>query len=254
MNPGELQQLLGLLFTIVQGGDGRYLKIRTPFHFPDGEVIEAFYAAQLARVTDLGRTNDYLRTHFLQQPLLAEELKALRADIGLSYGVVFSRGAMNVTVADKATVAIAIMNLAQASLSYVCLAGATSAKLELTMNNEKGGLASPPKAEPGLDRQLPHEPVAWAEDAKALWIEDGAGNLAILPPPGVEAEPLRIGRAIPGLDELLPLIPRWDGDLLASSALTQALSRHHLTLILRPLRGFDPERGYYVSRHPYVKG
>src|SRR5690348_14156947 len=55
------------------------------------------------------------------------------------------------------------------------------------------------------------EPVPWAADPEALWVQDRAGNLAIYPPPSVEAKPLRVGTQDPWpwFDALSPHVATW---------------------------------------------
>lgn len=92
----RVQQLLGVLFRCEQAGD--LLRIRTPFLYPDGDVIDIFCRSSQESVefTDLGETARWLhmQTHGTRRSIRqAALIHAICSDHGLEFrrGELFAR-------------------------------------------------------------------------------------------------------------------------------------------------------------------
>ncbi len=110
-----IRQQIGEMFLCTP--HDRYVRIRTPYLYPDGDVIDLFYREDNGRVTitDLGET---LRWFRLQTTSLRRSPKQRQIieDVCLNHGVELFRGMLVVRVRTQDEVAAGITRLAQAAL------------------------------------------------------------------------------------------------------------------------------------------
>ncbi len=105
----------GLLFTCVP--TNQYIRIQTPFLYPDGDIIDVFYQDQgdIATLTDLGETMRWLRMQTATQRESPKQ-RQLIADICLTHNVEIYRGMLMVRVRRSEDPAAAVMRLSQCML------------------------------------------------------------------------------------------------------------------------------------------
>lgn len=110
-----LREHLGELFQCIPHDP--YVRLRTPFMYPDGDLIDLYYSADngSAAITDLGETTGWLR---LQTASLRRSPKQQRLieDVCQTHGVEFFKGMLVTRVADNAQLASAVIRLAQSAL------------------------------------------------------------------------------------------------------------------------------------------
>jgi hypothetical protein len=106
---------LGALFECSESG--RDIRIRTPYLYPDGDVIDLFMTThdQPQTVTDYGET---LRWLAMQAPSFRRTVKqqALIQDTCATLGVEFYKGMLQKRVEDESALAVTIMLLGQAAV------------------------------------------------------------------------------------------------------------------------------------------
>ena len=113
---GETLQLgLGELFTCSLQGE--YLRIRTPYLYPDGDNIDLFYrtAGEIATITDLAETGRWLRMQTVSQRRSAKQ-RQLIEDICLTHGVEYCRGMLVARCRPGEVLAAVVTRVAQAAL------------------------------------------------------------------------------------------------------------------------------------------
>ncbi|CAK0753929.1 DUF1828 domain-containing protein [Gammaproteobacteria bacterium] len=110
-----IRQNLGLLFSCnwVNG----YIRIRTPFLYPDGDVIDLFVQEQdgYITITDLGETLRWLRNQSIA-PRRSPKQTRIIEDICLTHGLEFFRGMLLARVKPNDHIAAVLMRIAQGSL------------------------------------------------------------------------------------------------------------------------------------------
>jgi len=111
----QLAKTLGELFSC-STIDG-YVRLRTPFLYPDGDVIDLFVAEQkdTITITDLGETMRWLRSQSLA-PRRSPRQQKLIEDICLTHGLEFFRGMLTARVKDQREFASVAMRAAQGAL------------------------------------------------------------------------------------------------------------------------------------------
>ncbi len=111
----EINRTIGALYTCVEVNE--FVRIRTPYLYPDGDVIDLFLKPQedVATLTDLGESLRWLR---MQTATLRRSQKQNRLieDICLNHGVELYRGMLTLRVQDSVNLAQAVTRLAQAAL------------------------------------------------------------------------------------------------------------------------------------------
>lgn len=111
-----IAETLGDLFfcTEVMG----YTRIRTPYLYPDGDVIDLFYKVSQGQpiVSDLGETMRWLLSQTTAEVLSTKQEQALQ-DILLTHDVERYRGAFVVRVSGDESLSSAIMRLAQVAIA-----------------------------------------------------------------------------------------------------------------------------------------
>ncbi len=114
--PCELMtQQLGLLFTCSPINE--YIRIQTPFLYPDGDIIDLFYKdeGETATLTDLGETLRWLK---MQTATLRRTPKQrqLIADICLNHNIELYRGMLMARMRQAKDLASVLMRLSQGIL------------------------------------------------------------------------------------------------------------------------------------------
>jgi len=111
----DLSDTVGALFFCEDRND--HVRIRTPFLYPDGDVIDLFAQGADAKVTlsDFGETLRWLRMQSLSARRSPKQDKLIQ-DVLLTHGVELFKGMLTVRVQERQQLASAMMRLAQASL------------------------------------------------------------------------------------------------------------------------------------------
>lgn len=94
---------------------GEYVRIRTPFMYPDGDVIDLFLQQDKATLSDLGETVRWLRMQSLSERRSPKQ-RQLIEDVCLTHGVEFFRGVLMVRVRQPEDLAAAITRLGLAAV------------------------------------------------------------------------------------------------------------------------------------------
>ncbi len=106
---------LGELFTTspING----YTRIRTPFLYPDGDVIDLFYSekAEVVTITDLGETLRWLRMQSLS-PRRSPKQEKLIEDVCLNHGLERYKGMLTARVKPGDNFSSVLMRVAQGAL------------------------------------------------------------------------------------------------------------------------------------------
>jgi len=116
MNPCEiLGQNLGSLFTCSQVNG--FTRVRTPFLYPDGDIIDLFVQEQNGSVTitDLGETMRWLRSQSISPQRSPKQTKLIE-DVCLNHGLEFFRGMLLARVKPGDNFAAVAMRAAQGAL------------------------------------------------------------------------------------------------------------------------------------------
>ncbi|PZV21445.1 MAG: hypothetical protein DCF21_02365 [Leptolyngbya sp.] len=112
----RIADTLGDLFTCEEVNG--FTRIRTPYLYPDGDVIDLFYRVSQDRpiVTDLGETLRWLLSQTTSEFLSKKQEQAIQ-DILLTHDVELYRGSLVVRVGATESLASATMRLAQATIA-----------------------------------------------------------------------------------------------------------------------------------------
>lgn len=110
-----ITEQMGLLYSC--SPVDRYLRIQTPFLYPDGDVIDIFYQGDenTGTLTDLGETLRWLRMQTIAQRQ-SPRLQQLIADTCLTHSVEQYRGMLAVRVRRSEDFAANLTRLAQCAL------------------------------------------------------------------------------------------------------------------------------------------
>jgi hypothetical protein len=107
---------LGALFTCTPH-DARFVRIRTPYLYPDGDVIDVFFseAGGQLQLTDLGESLRWLRG---QTPgaRRSPKQRQLLDDVCLNHGVELFKGMLTARLSGPSELPAALMRLCQAAL------------------------------------------------------------------------------------------------------------------------------------------
>jgi len=106
---------MGLLFTCEHVN--QYIRIQTPFLYPDGDIIDIFYQEEgdTITLTDLGETIRWLGMQTVAQRKSPRQ-RQLIADVCLNHNLVLYRGMLTVSVRRSDDLTSAVMKLAQGIL------------------------------------------------------------------------------------------------------------------------------------------
>jgi Domain of unknown function DUF1828 len=94
-----------------------YVRIRTPFLYPDGDIIDLFFKeeGEFVTLTDLGETLRWLRMQAVTQRKSTKQRQLIN-DICLNHGIEFYRGMLMVRFKQSEDFAQAVTRLSQAAL------------------------------------------------------------------------------------------------------------------------------------------
>jgi len=113
-----IAERMGELFTCTE--HGKYVRVRTPFYYPDGDVVDVF-AAKAAEgqgthvLTDLGETMRWLGMQSLSSKRSPKQRRMID-DVCLTHGVQLFKGMLLVRVDPPEEIAKAVMRLGQAAV------------------------------------------------------------------------------------------------------------------------------------------
>ena len=118
MNPCQLiQEQMGELFRCAEVGN--YIRVRTPFMYPDGDYIDVFYErgddGATITLSDLGETVRWLKMQ-TTSPRRSPKQNQMIQDICLTHGVEFYRGMLQVRYRSGEDLAMAVTRISQAAL------------------------------------------------------------------------------------------------------------------------------------------
>jgi hypothetical protein len=118
----EIAEGMGTLFEC--SPHGKFVRIRTPFLYPDGDIVDLFCKLQgdVALVTDLGETTRWLRMQTVS-PRRSPKQKLLIEDTCLTHGVEFYRGMLLARCRSGDSLPDAVNRVAQASLRAIQVEG-----------------------------------------------------------------------------------------------------------------------------------
>lgn len=107
----------GLQALFICAPHGEYQRIRTPYLYPDGEIIDVFCKPQgdVTLVTDLGETARWLRMQTLS-PKRSPKQRNLIDDVCLTHGVEFYKGMLLARCHQGDQLASVVVRVAQAAL------------------------------------------------------------------------------------------------------------------------------------------
>lgn len=116
----EIAATIGQLFDCSEVNG--FIRIRTPYLYPDGDVIDLFFRTQGEQqiLTDLGETLRWLNMQTVSQQLTKRQSQVLQ-DIQLTHGVENYQGMLLVRIAQGETLSEAITHLAQAVMGVADL-------------------------------------------------------------------------------------------------------------------------------------
>ncbi len=111
----DLQRTLGALFTCSEFGD--FERIRTPYLYPDGDIIDLFCKVDghTVTVSDLAETTGWLRMQSTA-PRRSQKQKRLIEDACVTHGLEFYRGMLQVRCGPDDDLAEVVTRVAQGAL------------------------------------------------------------------------------------------------------------------------------------------
>ena len=111
-----IQSGLGPMFECSMNGD--YVRVRTPYLYPDGDFIDLFLKGTeegVTTVSDLGEAVRWLNSNTLSAKRSPKQV-GLISDISQTHGVEFFRGILKARSSESASLADAVMRVSQAAL------------------------------------------------------------------------------------------------------------------------------------------
>lgn len=126
---------IGMLYTCSEVNG--FVRIRTPYLYPDGDVIDLFLKPDTQTLTDLGETLRWLEMQTVSQSLSKKQELCLQ-DIQITYGIEEYRGMLIVRVRNN--LAEAITRLAQGSIALSNLWFLSRTQLAGSLNDEVAAL------------------------------------------------------------------------------------------------------------------
>jgi hypothetical protein len=146
--PDLVASQLGELFVASQHGE--VVRVRTPFWYPDGDVIDVFVREEggTFTVTDLGEALGWLRLQSISDRRSPKQERLLQ-DIGLTLGVELFRGQIMLRCNSPAELAAAVHRVGQAALRISDLWFTTRTRTVESMTDEVADLLT--------EREIPFE-------------------------------------------------------------------------------------------------
>jgi Domain of unknown function DUF1828 len=127
--------MIGMLYTCSEVNG--FVRIRTPYLYPDGDVIDLFFKPETQTLTDLGETLRWLEMQTVGQALSKKQELCLQ-DIQMTYGVEEYRGMLIVRVQND--LAEAVTRLVQGSIALSNLWFLSRTRLVGSLNDEVAAL------------------------------------------------------------------------------------------------------------------
>lgn len=111
----QIAQQIGSLFVCSPHDD--FVKVRTPFLYPDGDIVDLFlrYQGTEVALTDLGESMRWLRTQSVSMKKSPKQ-KLMISDVCMTLGVEFNRGMIVLKMSSTDKLADAILRLGQAAI------------------------------------------------------------------------------------------------------------------------------------------
>lgn len=145
-----IQEQMGELFRCADLG--KYLRIRTPFMYPDGDYIDVFWECtsddEAVTLSDLGETVRWLRMQTIS-PRRSPKQNQMIQDICLTHGVEFYRGMLLTRYRRGDNLAMAVTRLSQAALR--------TADIWFTFRTRAVQSVTDEVAEYLVEKSIPHE-------------------------------------------------------------------------------------------------
>jgi hypothetical protein len=145
----SIQEQMGELFRCADVGN--YIRIRTPFMYPDGDYIDLFCeraSDETTTLSDLGETVRWLKMQTIA-PRRSPKQNQMIQDVCLTHGVEFYRGMLLVRCRPGDNLAMVVMRLSQAALR--------TADIWFTFRTRAAESATDEVAEYLAEKNIPHE-------------------------------------------------------------------------------------------------
>lgn len=154
---GDIQRDIGTLFTCSE--HGAYTRIRTPFLYPDGDIIDLFCKIQGDGivVTDLAETTSWLSMQSVAEKRSPKQTQLID-DTCMTHGVEFFRGMLQARCRPDEQLAEVVTRVAQAALRVSDLSFTFRVKAAAaagSIGEEVAGLLA--EKELGFERDEPQE-------------------------------------------------------------------------------------------------
>jgi hypothetical protein len=127
----QIADTIGQLYTCSEVNG--FVRIRTPYLYPDGDVIDLFFKPETQTLTDLGETLRWLDLQTFRQSL-AKKQEWFLQDIQVTYGIELYDGMLLVRVQNN--LAEAITRLAQGAIATSNLWLLNRTRLASTVNDD----------------------------------------------------------------------------------------------------------------------
>lgn len=138
----------GLAKKFICRNEGELLHVRTPFVYPDGQVIDLYFRDDALVATDLGETLRWLDSHSWADKRTAAQRRLIQ-EICRASGVVEKHGSLSIEVGSPAASAEAVTRLAQAAARVADVWFTFRLKTFTTIRDEVGELLE--------EERVPHE-------------------------------------------------------------------------------------------------
>ena len=111
----RIAQQIGGMFVCSQHDD--FVKVRTPFLYPDGDIVDLFlrYQGTEIALTDLGESMRWLRTQTISMKRSPKQ-KMMINDVCTTLGVQFNKGMIVLKIPDDGSLAEGVLRLGQAAI------------------------------------------------------------------------------------------------------------------------------------------
>lgn len=111
----EIEKNIGALYTCAPVGE--YIRIRTPFLYPDGDLVDLYLIEKDGQqtLTDLGETSRWLRSQTITQRRSIRQ-SHLISDICLNHGVEFFKGMLMLRVSPTDNFSALVTRLSEAAI------------------------------------------------------------------------------------------------------------------------------------------
>jgi len=146
--PEMVARQLGEMF--VASPHGEWIRVRTPFWYPDGDVIDVFVRQEdrTFTVTDLGEALGWLRLQSLSDRRSPKQEKLIQ-DVGLTLGIELFRGQILLRCDSPSELSAAVHRVGQAALRISDLWFTTRTRTVESMTDEVADLL--------IEREIPFE-------------------------------------------------------------------------------------------------